>query len=94
MSKPNEMIDKLLSSEAKGELLILFHKNPGLIDTLDGVARRIGRNGSVIEKDVKDLMDLGLLRSRRIGKFQVISLNRARDMEIQNIISDYIMKMK
>jgi hypothetical protein len=60
----------LLSSEVKGDLLVMFHKNPGIMDTMDGVARRIGRTASVVETDVEDLVKLALLRKKRIGKLE------------------------
>jgi hypothetical protein len=41
-----EILDRVLASESKAELLMLFHKNPGLIDTVEGVSRRSeGVNG-------------------------------------------------
>jgi predicted transcriptional regulator len=61
---------RLLSSEVKGDLLVMFHKNPGIMDTMDGVARRIGRTASAVETDVEDLVKLGLLRKKRIGKLE------------------------
>jgi len=87
-------MNRLLSSEVKGDLLILFHKNPGLIDTIDDVARRIGRTTSIVESDVKDLVDLGLLKTRRIGKSEVIFLDRVRDREIQVIVANHIRSLK
>lgn len=89
-----EILDRLLSSEAKGDLLVLFHKNPGLIDTIDGVARRIGRIAQSIEADVKDLVELGVLRRKQIGRSEVIHLDRTRDREIQEIVADYLKRSK
>lgn len=81
---------RLLSSEIKGDLLILFHKNPGIIDTIDGVARRIGRTGDSISQEAMDLVDLGVLKKRSIGKSEVLSLNRKRDREIQEVVTSYL----
>ena len=46
-----QVLDKLLSSDVKLSILTLFHNNPGLLDRLEGVALRIGRSASAIEKD-------------------------------------------
>jgi len=81
---------RLVSSEVKGDLLVMFHKNPGIMDTMDGVARRIGRTASVVEADVEDLVKLGLLRKKRIGKLEVILLNREVDKKIQESITEYV----
>jgi hypothetical protein len=87
---PKEITDLLLSSEVKGDLLSLFHRNPGLIDTLEGVALRVGRRGEAIEDDVVELIELGLLRSKRIGDQKILTLDRARDRELQAILAEHV----
>src|SRR5438552_3708203 len=66
MSAPNQLFQSMLSSEIKGDLLVLFHKNPGLIDSLDGVARRIGRIGTAIQADVQDKVNVQIIGARQI----------------------------
>ena len=79
---------QLFSTELKGDLLVLFHKNPGLIDTFDGVARRIGRTAKAIQEDVRDLVTIGILRTRQIGAHEVITFDPSKDDEIQeNIVN-------
>ncbi len=39
----SEVLSTLLASEVRGDILVLFHRNPGLIDTVDGVARFLDR---------------------------------------------------
>ena len=69
------LLRRLLSSEVKAELLVLFHKNPELIDTVEGVARRI-------------------LRRRSINRSEILSLDRAKDKEIQEKTAEYIQSLK
>ena len=88
------VLSKLLSSETKGELLILFRKNPGVIDTIEGVARRIGKRANAIEADVKEFLDLGLLKTRRIGSADAIFLNTEVDREIQEVVAKYLNSLK
>lgn len=94
MGAGNELLNGLLSSEVKAQLLLLFHKNPGLIDTIDGVARRIGRTARAVEADMKDLVDLGLLKAKKLGRSEVIHLDRARDKEIQETITNYLRSLE
>lgn len=94
MSEGSRIVDRLLASEVKGDLLVLFRKNPGLIDTLEGVARRIGRKGKDVEVDVRDLVDLGVLGTKRIGRSEVIFLDRVRDMELQQVIGSHLRSLK
>ncbi len=86
LPEEKELLDRLLSSDVRAELLALFHKSPGLIDRIDGVARRIGRTASEIQADVKALTDLGILSRKRFGKSEVIYFNRNKDGEIQQTI--------
>src|SRR2546428_9724204 len=90
MSAPNQLFQSMLSSEIKGDLLVLFHKNPGLIDSLDGVARRIGRLGTAIQADVQDMVSVHILGTRRIGGREIIFLDRSGYSAAQETILNYL----
>jgi hypothetical protein len=94
MKTGKEVLERLLTSEAKGEILTLFHKNPGLVDTLDGVSRRIGKSKEQIEEDIKDFVELGILKGTKVGKLYLISLDARKDEEIQVMIADYFRGLK
>jgi hypothetical protein len=85
-----DLIEVLLSSESKGELLMLFHKNPGIVDTVEGVARRIGKGKDEIEGDIKDLSEIGLLKVMNVGKLTLLSFNKQKDAEIQASMTQFI----
>lgn len=85
-----QILVRLLASEIRGDLLVLFHRNPGLIDTIDGVARRIGRTAILIEPDLKDLVDLGVLKAKKLGKSEVFLLDREKDREILESIATHV----
>ena len=80
----------LLASEVRGDLLVLFHRNPGLIDTVDGVARRIGRATVAVISDVRELLVLGILRQKRIGTSEVVFLDRAKDRELLESVANHL----
>jgi len=90
LSKEMRISEKLLGSDAKLEILELFHKSPGLIDRIDGVSRRIGRTPPEIEADLKDLIGIGVLFTRTIGSFEVIYFDRKKDAEVQKQISNLL----
>ena len=89
-----DLLERLLSSEAKGEMLTLFHKNPGLIDTVDGIGRRVGKSREQIEVDVKDFVEMGILKEVKAGKLMLYSLNAQRDQEIQASLAQYFGGLK
>jgi KaiC/GvpD/RAD55 family RecA-like ATPase len=77
-----KLFERLLDTDVKADLLTLFHNNAGLSDTPDGLARRIGRSADEVQREVDDLVELGILR-----KVQVYSFALERDKEIQDAIS-------
>ena len=64
------------------ELLLYFHNNPDSTDTIDGIAAEIHRKREEIERDITDLVELGLLQEIRI-----ISFDKQKDRELQSDIS-------
>jgi len=82
-----EVSEKLLGSDVKLEILALFHKNPGLVEKIDAVGRRIGRNAGEIEADVRDLVDIGILHTENSKHSKVIYYDQKNDAEIQKQIS-------
>jgi hypothetical protein len=83
-------LSTLLGSEVRGDLLVLFHRNPGLIDTVDGVARRIGRTTVAVISEVRELLMLGVLRQKRIGASEVVFLDRAKDRELLESVANHL----
>ena len=84
-----QLLNRLLSTNVKGELLVLFNKNPWLIDTAEGIARRIGRDETAIEGDLNDLKVIGILEQKQIGGLQTMYMNREKMAELQDLIATY-----
>jgi len=84
------LLQRLLSSDTKADLLTLFRGNPGLVDGIDGVARRIGRRPMSIKAEVDDLLDLGVLGKKQAGKTVVLYLQKERDAELQKALAAYL----
>jgi KaiC/GvpD/RAD55 family RecA-like ATPase len=77
-----DLLEKLIGSETKAELLMYFHENPDSTETVEAVALKLKRKPEEIESDVSDLVELGLLQQVRL-----ISFNKDRDQELQREIS-------
>ncbi len=86
----HELIEKLIGTEIKAELLRLFHMNPGILDTVDSIARRIGRMPKDVETEIGTLVELGVLRKERFGNLDVVSLNTRKDKEVQEKLAKLI----
>ena len=91
MTERVEVAQKLLGSDAKLEILALFHQNPGLVDRIDGVGRRLGRDVEEIKAEVKDLIDIGVLHTEILDSSQIIYYDERNDAKIQKEISYRLM---
>jgi KaiC/GvpD/RAD55 family RecA-like ATPase len=76
-------LETLLGSDTKAELLTYFHGNPKTVDSLEGLASRLGRKSAELETDLRELVEIGLLREQRI-----YSLDPDRDVTLQREISE------
>ncbi len=85
----------LISSGLRGDLVVLFRKNPGIVDTIDGVARRLGVMPETIQGDVTELLGVGFLKTKHFGDKDVIYLDEEKDRQIQESATQYLtMKQK
>ena len=80
--KRKHLLEKLINSEAKAELLALFHNNPQATGTLEELANKIGRKPEDIKEDVAEFAELGLLNITEVYAF-----NQEKDLEIQRAIA-------
>jgi KaiC/GvpD/RAD55 family RecA-like ATPase len=87
-STRTDLLEKLIGSETKAELLMYFHDNPGSTDTVEGIAVKIKRRPKEIERDISDLVELGVLQEVR-----VISFSKERDQELQKEISQRLVSV-
>ena len=88
----NRLLEKLLSSDVKADLLVLFNQNPSLTERTDGVARRIAKTPREIEDDLKDLLDVGLPSKKNVGDNELIRYDRKRAAEIRELLLSQITK--
>ena len=82
MKRSVKLFERLLDTDVKADVLTLFHNNANLSDSLEGLARRIGRNPAEVRREVDDLVELGILK-----RVEVYSFGTDRDREIQDAIS-------
>lgn len=80
--RPMKLFERLLDTDVKADLLTLFHNNANLSDTPEGLAKRVGRSPGEVQRELEDLVGLGILR-----KTEVYSFGQDRDKEIQDAIS-------
>jgi hypothetical protein len=87
-------LDIILSSEIRADLVSLFRKNPGIIDTPEGIARRMGYLPKVIQSDLDEITGLGVIGKKKLGNREIYFLNHDRDTEVQQTIGSFLQNLK
>jgi DNA-binding transcriptional ArsR family regulator len=93
-SPGESLLQSLLSSDGKAQLLVLFRRNPGLVDEIEGIARRVGKKKEAVETDLKGLVEAGVVKEGRVGTVPIFSLDRKRDAEVQKAVASHLMGIK
>lgn len=87
----SEIVKTILSSVTSLEIMSLFNTNPNIIDTAEGVAKRLGLGPEKIDADLNTLVSAGLLKKRTTGKSPVFTLDKEKakeaDFKIQAALS-------
>ena len=78
-----------VNSFIKCDLVRFFHENSTTADTADDIARYAGRAQADIEKELIDLVDVGILDQELVGEMSVFSL--ATDQTTRELIEQFVL---
>ena len=81
----NATILASMSSPTTVKMKSLFENNPNLVDTEEGLARRMGLSKEKIKNDIVNLVNIGILKTRYVGETPVLFLDKQRAEEIDSI---------
>ena len=90
MSEPKDLrklFEVWVDSELKAQIVVFFNENPGVVETLEGLARRLGTNVEALRTNIADHIELGLLKERQVGGKTVLMFDRNRRQEISDEIA-------
>lgn len=77
-----EMFGGWIDSDLKVQLLVFFHENPGVMETVDGLARRLSLNRDRLAAEIADHVDLGVLSERHLGEKTIYVYNRGIERDL------------
>lgn len=87
-------LDILLANEVRVDIMTLFHKNPGIMDSVEGLARRIGSVPEAIASDIDEIVKLGVVAKKKLGNRYIYCLDHSRDKEVQDAIANYLLNFQ
>jgi hypothetical protein len=85
MVSSNESINNNLLTATTLEMMALFRNNPNIIDTAEGLAKRLGTTKEKIDFDIINLVNLGVLKTKYVGKTPILYVDKKRAEEIDSI---------
>ncbi|MHB8633458.1 MAG: hypothetical protein ACYDBQ_05740 [Thermoplasmatota archaeon] len=85
-----KIMEMWMASDLKVQVLVFFHDNPGVIETVEGLARRLGVPLEDLEKEIQGQVALGLLQERQADRMKVLVFDRKREAELQKAIADEV----
>jgi hypothetical protein len=83
-----------VDSPLKVQIVTFYHRNPGLIETVDGLAQRIGADPEAVRKTVADHVKLGFLKERALGNLKVIVYDPSMEKKIQEFAAEKMRKKR
>lgn len=85
-ARMKEELGLWVASDTKVAVAVFFRSNPGIIDTLDNLATRLGIPRDVLKRELEDHVRLGVVRERKIRGETVYMLDRGRLGEIEGYV--------
>lgn len=85
-----KLFEVWVDSELKAQIIVFYNLNPGVIETMEGLARRLGLNPEALRVAVDDHVRLGLLTERVVGGKTVLVFNRDRRQALQELLTKAI----
>ena len=85
-----KLFEVWMDSEMKAVITVFYHNNPGVVETLDGLARRLGTTPEALRDHVQAHINLGLLHEKQVGDKTVLVFDRQRRKEFERFIEGEI----
>ncbi len=84
-----DFVKTKVDSFIKWDLLRFLHENPHMADTVENIARYVGRNVATVKPELEDLVECGLMQKQVLAKTPIYSLST--DETIRTLIDQFIL---
>lgn len=86
----SKIMELWVASDLKVQVLVFYHDNPGVMETVEGLAIRLGTNVDALRKDIAGHVSLGLIQEKKAGPLSILVFDRKREGEVQAAIEAHI----
>ncbi|MGQ9542576.1 MAG: ATPase domain-containing protein [Candidatus Bathyarchaeia archaeon] len=77
-----DVLKRIIDTDVKAALLMLFHKDPNQSGTLEELAEKLGQDPADLKRAVEDFVKIGLIEEVKHYRF-----NQEKDREIQKLVA-------
>lgn len=85
-----KLFEVWMDNETKLMITVFYRNNPGVVETLDGLAVRLGTTVERLRDAIADHVSIGLLKERRMGGKTVLVYDRDMRQDMETFIADEI----
>lgn len=82
-----KLFEVWVDSELKARIILFYNNNPGVVETMEGLAQRLGTTVDALRKDIAAHVELGLLRERTVGGKTILLYDRKRRNDIESFVT-------
>ena len=95
--KPNKrnlkkLLELWVDSNLKVQVIVFYHDNPGIIETVEGLAKRLGTNVNHLRKAIAGHVSLGILRQQKADGVTRLVYDRGKEDDVQRFIEHEMRK--
>ncbi len=91
MKDMENILNSIYDSITKIDLVTFLHKNPGALDTADGLSRWLGKTESEVQKAFDELVDVGVVDAFGAGPSLIYSYTQ--DEYILQVVDRFINRL-
>jgi hypothetical protein len=85
----SKIMELWVATDLKVQVLVFYHDNPGVIETMEGLATRLGTNIEALRKEIAGHLSLGLIQEKKAGDHTILVFDRKREDEVQQAIEKH-----
>jgi len=85
----SKIMELWVATDLKVQVLVFYHDNPGVLETVQGLATRLGTNEEALRKEIAGHLALGLIKEKKAGKHTILVFDRQREGEVQKAIEQH-----
>lgn len=87
-----KLLELWVDSTLKVQVVVFFHNNPGIIETVEGLARRLGTNAENLRKEIAGHVAIGVLREEKCDGLTLLMYDRRKERDVQRYIEGQLGK--